>query len=192
MKKGTLLFVTLFMVLGLTAQSHYKVDPAHSSVNFKVKHMGITFVHGKFEKFDGGIIGNLNNTDEMRVFFNVEIASINTSVPMRDNHLKSADFFEAEKYAAMTFESTRVEKVDDQNYKLHGKLQIKDVTKDTTFDVVYGGTVKGQDGSETIGFIAKNKINRLDYHVAYDPDGLGIGKEVAITLYLEFKSASGM
>ena len=94
MKKGTLLFFTLFMVLGLTAQSHYKVDPAHSSVNFKVKHMGITFVQGKFEKFDGGIIGNLNNTDDVRVFFNVETASINTSVPMRDNHLKSADFFE--------------------------------------------------------------------------------------------------
>lgn len=192
MKKGTLLLVALFVGLGLMAQSHYKVDPAHSSVNFKVKHMGITYVSGKFDKFDGGIIGNLGKMEEARVFFNVEVASVNTSVPMRDDHLRSADFFDVEKYPAMTFESSRIEKVDDKNYKLHGKLQIKDVTKDVTFDVVYGGVVKAEDGTETLGFIAKNTINRLDYHIAYDPDGMGIGKEVAITLYLEFKSASSV
>jgi len=192
MKRKTLLLIAFFIGLGLMAQSPYKVDPAHTSVNFKVKHMGITFVNGKFEKFDGGIIGNPDKMEEARVFFNVETASVNTSVSMRDDHLRSADFFDVEKYPAMTFESSRIEKVDDKNYKLHGKLQIKDVTKDVIFDVVYGGTVKGQDGTETAGFIAKNKINRLDYHIAYDPDGLGIGKEVAITLYLEFKRATGM
>ena len=192
MKRKTLLLIAFFVGLGLMAQSPYKVDPAHTSVNFKVKHMGITFVNGKFEKFDGGIIGNPDKMEEARVFFNVETASVNTSVSMRDDHLRSADFLDVEKYPAMTFESSRIEKVDDKNYKLHGKLQIKDVTKDVIFDVVYGGTVKGQDGTETAGFIAKNKINRLDYHVAYDPDGLGIGKEVAITLYLEFKRATGM
>jgi polyisoprenoid-binding protein YceI len=192
MKRKTLLLIAFFVGLGLMAQSPYKVDPAHTSVNFKVKHMGITFVSGKFEKFDGGIIGNPDKMEEARVFFNVETASVNTSVSMRDDHLRSADFLDVEKYPAMTFESSRIEKVDDKNYKLHGKLQIKDVTKDVIFDVVYGGTVKGQDGTETAGFIAKNKINRLDYHVAYDPDGLGVGKEVAITLYLEFKRATGM
>ncbi|MFA7582565.1 MAG: YceI family protein [Proteiniphilum sp.] len=192
MKRKTLLLIAFFIGLGLMAQSPYKVDPAHTSVNFKVKHMGITFVNGKFEKFDGGIIGNPDKMEEARVFFNVKTASVNTSVSMRDDHLRSADFFDVEKYPAMTFESSRIEKVDDKNYKLHGKLQIKDVTKDVIFDVVYGGTVKGQDGTETAGFIAKNKINRLDYHIAYDPDGLGIGKEVAITLYLEFKRATGM
>lgn len=192
MKRKTLLLIAFFIGLGLMAQSPYKVDPAHTSVNFKVKHMGITFVNGKFEKFDGGIIGNPDKMEEARVFFNVETASVNTSVSMRDDHLRSADFFDVEKYPAMTFESSRIEKVDDKNYKLHGKLQIKDVAKDVIFDVVYGGTVKGQDGTETAGFIAKNKINRLDYHIAYDPDGLGIGKEVAITLYLEFKRATGM
>jgi len=108
---------------------------------------------------------------------------------MRDNHLRSADFFDVEKYPSMSFESTGIEKVDEKKYKLNGKLQIKDVTKDVTFDVIYGGVVKGQDGGETAGFIAKTAINRLDYNVSYDPDGLGIGKEVMITLYLEFKSA---
>lgn len=108
---------------------------------------------------------------------------------MRDDHLRSADFFEVEKYPAMTFESTRIEKVDDKKYKLHGKLQIKDVTKDVTFDVTYGGLVKGENGEETVGFIAKNKINRLDYNVAYNPDATVIGKDIMITLFLEFKSA---
>jgi polyisoprenoid-binding protein YceI len=178
------------MALGLSAQSNYKVDGAHSSVNFKLKHKGITFVNGKFEKFDGEIFGNLSNPSEMRISFNVETASVNTSVPMRDNHLRSADFFEVEKYPSMSFESTRVEKIDDEHYKLHGKLQIKDVTKETTFDVIYGGSAQGQNGSETIGFIAKNTINRFDYNVAYDPNAGTLSKDVEITLFLEFRSAT--
>jgi len=190
MKKGILLLITFFAVLTLMAQSHYKVDPAHTSVNFKVKHSGITFVNGKFDKFDGGIIGSLDKMEEARVFFNVEVGSVNTSVPMRDDHLRSADFFDVEKHPAMTFESTHIDKVDEKKYKLHGKLQIKDVTRDAIFDVIYGGVVKGENGAETAGFIAKSSINRLDYHVAYDPEGLGIGKEVMITLYLEFKRAA--
>lgn len=187
MKKILLFFVALLTGLSLIAQSQYKIDPAHSSVNFKVKHSGITFVNGKFEKFDGGIIGSMSNPEQARVFFNVDIASINTSVKMRDDHLLSADFFEVAKFPSMTFESTSIEKVSDENYKLNGKLQIKDVTRDVTFDVVYGGSVVGQNGTEVVGFIAKNTINRLDYNINYDPDGAGIGKEVHITLYLEFK-----
>ena len=187
MKKILLLSIALIAGLSLMAQAQYKVDPAHTSINFKVKHSGITFVNGKFEKFDGGIIGDINNLEKARVFFNVDVASINTSVEMRDNHLRSADFFEVENFPAMTFESTSIEKVEGDKYKLHGKLQIKDVTKDVTFDVKYGGLVKGDDGSEVVGFIAKNTINRIEYNVAYDPDGAGIGKDVHIVLYLEFK-----
>ena len=186
MKKILLLSIALIAGLSLMAQAQYKVDPAHTSINFKVKHSGITFVNGKFEKFDGGIIGDINNLEQARVFFNVDVASINTSVEMRDNHLRSADFFEVENFPAMTFESTSIEKVEGDNYKLHGKLQIKDVTKDVTFDVKYGGLVKGDDGSEVVGFIAKNTINRIEYNVAYDPDGAGIGKDVHIKVHLQF------
>ena len=93
MKKVILLSIALIAGFSLMAQSQYKVDPAHTSVNFKVNHSGITFVNGKFEKFDGGIIGDMNNIEQARVFFNVDIASINTSVEMRDNHLRIADFF---------------------------------------------------------------------------------------------------
>ncbi|WP_298653258.1 YceI family protein [uncultured Proteiniphilum sp.] len=188
MKRITLFLIVFTACFGLMAQSNYKVDPAHASVNFKVKHNGITFVQGRFEKFDGAIIGSPGSLESARVFFNVNVESIHTSVQMRDDHLRSADFFEVKRFPTMSFESTGIEKVENDKYKLHGKLQIKDVTKDVTFDVVYGGVVKGKDGSEVVGFIAKNKINRLDYNIAYDPEGLGVGKDVFITLFLEFKN----
>lgn len=188
MKRGVFFFIVLTVCFGLTAQSHYKVDPAHASVNFKVKHSGITFVQGRFDKFDGAIIGNPQQLESARVFFNVEVESINTGIPMRDDHLRTADFFEVKRFPTMSFESTSIEKVEEDKYKLRGKLQIKDVAKDVTFDVKYGGAVKGEDGSEVVGFTAKNKINRLDYNIAFDPDGAGIGKDVFITLFLEFKN----
>ena len=188
MKRGIFFLIIFTACFGLMAQSNYKVDPAHSSVNFKVKHNGITFVQGRFDKFDGAVIGNPNRLESARVFFNVEVESINTGVSKRDDHLRSADFFEVKRFPTMSFESTGIEKVEDNKYKLHGKLQIKDVTKDVSFDVVYGGMVKGENGSEVIGFTAENKINRLDYNIAYDPEGLGIGKDIFITLFLEFKN----
>lgn len=190
MSKVFLIISTVMLSVGLMAQSSYKVDPAHSSVNFKVKHLGITFVSGKFDKFDGGVIGSLDNMEQAKVFFNVETASINTSVAPRDKHLRSADFFDVEKFPAMSFESTSIEKVDDKNYKLNGMLQIKDVSKPVTFEVKYGGVTKDGKGVEIIGFIAKHTINRFDYNVAYDPELKSIGKDVDITLYLEFKNAA--
>ncbi|RNC65347.1 YceI family protein [Proteiniphilum sp. X52] len=188
MKRGLFFSIIFTACFGVMAQSNYKVDPAHASVNFKVKHNGITFVQGRFDQFDGAIIGSPGQLESARVFFNVEVESINTGIPMRDDHLRSADFFEVERFPIMSFESTGIEKVEDNNYKLHGKLQIKDVAKDVTFDVVYGGAVKGEDGTEVVGFTAKHQINRLDYNIAFDPDGAAIGKEVFITLFLEFKS----
>lgn len=188
MKRVTFLLIIFAAGVGLMAQSNYKVDPAHASVNFKVKHNGITFVQGRFDKFDGAIIGSPAQLESARVFFNVDVESINTGIAMRDNHLRSADFFDVQKFPAMSFESTGVEKGEDGNYKLHGKLQIKDVTKDVVFDVVYGGQAKGENGTEIIGFTATHKINRLDYNIAFDPDGVGIGKDVFITLFLEFKN----
>lgn len=188
MKKITFTLFAVLLGLSLSAQTSFKVDAAHSSINFKVKHLGITFVSGKFDKFDGGVTGSLSNLENSRVFFNVETSSVNTNVKMRDDHLRSADFFDVEKFPAMSFESTSIEKVDNENYKLKGILQIKDVSKPVTFDVKYGGTVKGRNGEDIFGFVAKKSINRLDYNVSYDPELSSIGKDVHITLYLEFKN----
>lgn len=187
MKKIFFALAIFFMSFGLMAQSSYKVDVVHASINFKVKHLGITFVNGKFEKFDGGIVGNVANFEAARVFFNVDVASINTSVEARDNHLKSADFFEEERFPSMSFESTSIEKVDDENYKLNGMLQIKDVSKAVTFDVKFRGTTTGRESEQIAGFVASCTINRFDFNVDYDPSGTAIGKDVHIKLYLEFK-----
>ncbi|MDO5522477.1 MAG: YceI family protein [Bacteroidia bacterium] len=188
MKKITLIIASLFLMGGLMAQTKYSVDKAHASVNFKIKHMGITFVNGSFTSFDGFVEGDLNQMEKARVEFTVDTKSIDTRVERRDDHLRSADFFEVEKYPQMSFKSTGIEKVDDENYKLNGLLTIKDVTKPVTFDVKYGGKVTGKDGKDVIGFTAKNTINRLDYNVSYDPDAATVGKDVAIVLYMEFKA----
>lgn len=182
-----LLLVIAGFSLGLSAQSTYKTDPYHSSVNFKIKHLAISFVKGKFDKFEGTLTGNPSDPTTAKVSFTVETPSINTGVEARDNHLRSADFFEVEKYPTMSFKSTSVEMIDDKHFKLNGVLTIKDVSKPTTFMVTYGGLVKGEDGTNTVGFVAENTINRLDYNVSYDATSGMIGKKVDITLYLEFK-----
>ena len=184
MKKVLFVVLAVLVTGGLFSQTTYKVDPYHSSINFKVKHMGISFVNGKFEKFDGTIHGSDFTT--AKVDFTVDVNSINTSVPPRDKHLRSADFFEVEKFPQMKFSSTSFQK-SGENYKLSGNLTIKDVTRAVNFDVKMGGAAKGEDGAAIHGFSAKTTINRFDYNVAYDPELSSIGKDVPIYLYLEFK-----
>ncbi len=185
MKKNLFVLLSaLFISSAMFAQTTYKVDPYHTSINFKVKHLGISFVNGKFEKFDGKITGSDFKT--AKVDFTVDVNSINTSVTPRDNHLRSADFFEVEKFPQMKFTSTSFKK-KGKKYKLTGNLTIKDVTRQVTFDVKMGGKNKAQDGAEIHGFTAKTTINRFDYNVAYDPDLKSIGKDVTIILHLEFK-----
>lgn len=185
MKKTLFVLLTaLFISSGLFAQTTYKVDPYHTSINFKVKHLGISFVNGKFDKFDGTIYGSDFKT--AKVDFTVDVNSVNTSVEPRDNHLRSADFFEVEKFPKMTFTSTSFKK-KGKKYKLAGNLTIKDVTRPVVFDVKMGGETKGQDGSAIHGFSAKTTINRFDYNVNFDKETALIGKDVTIYLHLEFK-----
>lgn len=178
------------------AQTKWTTDPAHSFVNFSVKHSGISFVDGSFKKFEGTIEASKADLTDAKINFTVDVASINTSVEMRDNHLKSDDFFSAAKFPTMTFVSTSFKKqgvkspkVETTVYVLKGKLTIKDVTKDVSFFVNYGGTAKDQQGNTKAGFMATTKINRLDYNIKYDPTGAGIAKDINITLNLQFAQA---
>ncbi|HHT29734.1 YceI family protein [Petrimonas mucosa] len=186
MKKVCLTLSLFTLVFGLMAQTKFSVDKAHSSVNFKVKHNGISFVNGSFNTFDGFVVGDLNNLQDARIEFTVDARSIDTRIEPRDNHLRGADFFDTEKYPQILFKSTGIEKIDDKNYKLKGLITLKDVTKAVTFDVVYGGKIVGRGGKDVIGFIAKGRINRFDFNVAYDPDGKTIAKDVDLILYMEF------
>jgi len=185
MKKVFLTFVfALLSVVGF-AQTGWQVDPMHSSVNFNIKHMGISFVQGRFDKFDGKAVTKGNTLDNAELSFNVNVSSINTGVEMRDNHLKSADFFDAEKFPAMTFVTSSVVKEKNNSYMVKGKLTIKDVTKEISVPVTFGGVTKNQQGKEVMGFQAAFKVNRLDYNIKYDPTGAGVAKEVDVNLYFE-------
>lgn len=184
MKKILLLAGAALFSLQTIAQTTWKVDPAHSSVNFTIKHMGINLVPGYFEKFDGSMRSDAKDFKDAKVEFTVQTASINTHVDMRDNHLRSADFFEVEKFPEMKFTSTKMVK-SGKDYKLHGNLTIKDVTKPVVFDVLYGGMAKDQKGGEKVGFMATATINRLDYNINYDPSGQGVAKNVEIKIYTE-------
>lgn len=185
MKRITLLLSILFISLGAFAQTTWSADPYHSTINFKIKHMGLTFIPGKFDKFSGTMTSSKADFSDAKIAFTVESNSINTGVEPRDKHLKSADFFDVEKFPALKFVSTEFKKSNADKYILKGNLTIKDVTKPVTFEVKYGGKTKDQEGNPKIGFTAKNTINRFDYNVSYDPTGTAVAKDVDIIIYLE-------
>lgn len=186
MKKTIVLLAITMFAISSFAQDQWKIDPAHSSLNFTISHSGISLVNGKFVDYTGVITINGEEFETASVDFTVKVESINTNVEMRDNHLKSADFFEVEKYPNMTFKSTKLLATGQpDHYLLHGKLTIKDVTKDVTFDAYFGGKVEGDQGQK-IGIKAKTTINRFDYNINYDPAAAGIGKDVNIVVHAQF------
>lgn len=142
MRKLFLTFVFAFISIVSFAQSAWVVDQMHSSVNFNIKHMGISFVQGKFDKFDGKVSTAGNNLDKGTFDFIVYPATINTGVEKRDQHLMSADFFDAEKFHEIKFEGFTVTKGKDNTYTLRGKLTIKDVTKEISVPATFGGVAK--------------------------------------------------
>ena len=196
MKKAFLLLLAVSISVASFAQTKWTVDPMHSFVNFSVKHMGISFVDGTFKKFDGSITSAKPDLTDAKISFSADVNSISTNVEMRDNHLKTDDFFNAEKYPKMTFVSTSFKrqaakspKQISNTYFLKGNLTIRDVTKEVTFLVTYGGTAKDQQGNTKAGFKATTTVNRLDYNIKYDPTGMGVGKDINITLNLQFAQA---
>ncbi|MFZ4930341.1 YceI family protein [Chryseobacterium sp. Mn2064] len=185
MKKVFLSFVfALFSVVAF-AQGTWEVDPMHSSINFNIKHMGINFVQGRFDKFSGRVTNSAANLDNADFNFELSVRSINTGVEMRDRHLVSPDFFDAEKFPAIEFKSTSITKDKSNNYVLKGKLTIKNVEKEISVPVTFGGITKNKDGKEIMGIQTKFSINRLDYGIKYDPTGAGVAKDVEITGYFE-------
>jgi len=186
MKKFISLIALLFFSVNALAQTQWKVDPYHTSLNFNISHSGISIVNGKFMDYTGKLTtdgAGLSNAD---VEFTVKVNSINTNVEDRDNHLRSADFFEVDTYPNMTFKSTKIIATGKPDgYLLYGKLTIKDVTKDVIFDVQYGGIAKSEQG-EKLGVKATTTINRFDYNINYDPMAAGIGKDVSIIIHSQF------
>jgi polyisoprenoid-binding protein YceI len=164
------------------------LDPAHSEVTFKVKHLMIANVKGNFTSFNAEIDGEDFATAPIRV--TIDAASISTNNADRDAHLKSADFFDAEKFGTLTFEGISMTKKDDEEYALKGKLTIKEVTREVTLDVEFGGTNKDPWGNEKAAFSVTGKINRkewgLNWNAALETGGVLVGEEVKISADVQF------
>lgn len=189
MKKIALLFVVTLFSVATFAQTKYNVDSYHSFLNFSVGHLGISFVDGRMDKYDGSLEMNNEDITTAKFNFTIDANSVNTGVQMRDDHLRSADFFEVEKYKEIKFVSTSIKK-DGKNYKLTGNLTIKDVTKPVTFDLVYGGLLADDgQGNQKVGFQATTTIDRTAFNINYDPTGMGIAKDVKFIVNLEFNKA---
>lgn len=182
----------LFFALSFSsyAQSTWAVDPSHSKVNFSVSHLVISEVDGHFSKYDGTLKTSKDDFSDAAISFNVDVTSINTGNEGRDQHLNAEDFFHTAKYPKMTFESTSFKKKGSGKYELKGKLTMRGVTKNVTFDVKHGGIAKDGYGNTRAGFIAKTSLNRIDYGVAWNAKtehgGWTVGEEVNIVLKLEF------
>ena len=168
----------------------WSVDNAHSGVKFTVSHMVISEVEGSFKTFTGSIAAAKPDFTDAQIEFSVDVASISTDNEMRDKHLKSEDFFSAEKFPKMTFKSTSFKKLSAKAYELYGNLTIRDVTKKVKFVVVYGGTAKDPYGNIKAGFKATTTIKRIEYGLKWnnltETGGAMVGKDVTITINAEF------
>ena len=146
----------------------WKIDNAHSEVNLSVRHMMISTVRGRFEKFTGTVEFNEEHPAQSSVDVQIEAASINTRDPKRDGHLKSPDFLNADVYPYLTFKHKRIEVVDDSHGRIIGDLTIRDITKEVVLDVTFNGKAKSPWGQESAGFSATTKINRKDWDLNWN------------------------
>jgi|SRR5581483_4439358 polyisoprenoid-binding protein YceI len=165
------------------------IDNSHSTIQFAVKHLGISTVRGTFEKFSGTVEADEKNPTAAQVEVNIDAASINTRDEKRDGHLRSPDFFDAETYPYLTFKSKRVEQIDAEHGRLIGDLTIKDITKEVVLNFEFAGLAKSPWGTTSAGFSAETKINRkdwnLNWNVALEAGGWLVGEEVKISIELE-------
>lgn len=167
----------------------WKIDPAHSEVNFTVRHMMISNVRGRFERFSGVVEFDEANPAASSVSVAIEADSINTREAQRDGHLKSGDFLNAAEFPQLTFESKRIEVVDANHGKIIGDLTIRGVTREVVLDTEFNGIVKSPFGSTNAGFSATTSINRKDWglvwNVALETGGLLVGEDIKIAIELE-------
>jgi polyisoprenoid-binding protein YceI len=164
----------------------WKIDNAHTQVNFSAKHMMVTNVRGTFHDVDGTIELDENDPTRSRGEFRVSAASVDTNFGARDTHLRSPDFFDAERFPGITFVSTRVEQVGDDRFTVTGDLTIREVTKPLTFDVTLEGIVPGMSGARHAGLSATAKVVRADWdlnwNVALEQGGWLVGKEIKLDI----------
>jgi polyisoprenoid-binding protein YceI len=147
----------------------YEIDQAHTHIGFTAKHLAVSTVHGSFNKFEGGFESPDDDYTKARGEVKVELASLESQSDQRDTHLRSADFFDVEKYPYMTFKLTSIEPVDEENFKVTGDLTIKDITKPLVLEATIEGRLPDPfGGKERVGISARGQINRKDWGLTFD------------------------
>ena len=146
----------------------WAIDPTHSEIHFKVRHMMVSNVTGSFDKFEGSVESENEDFEGADIAFSADVASISTNNADRDKHLRSDDFFNAEKYPKLTFQSTSFTKKSNGDYELKGNLTIRNVTKPVTLGVEYNGSAVDPYGQTKAGFEISGKINRKEYNLKWD------------------------
>ncbi len=166
----------------------WNIDPTHSEVQFKVKHLVISTVTGTFNKFEGKVESESEDFDGAKASFSLDVNSIDTNVTDRDAHLKSDDFFSAEKYPSINFEG-KLSKVSDNKYKLNGPLTIKETTKEVELNVELGGIMVDGYGQTKAGFEISGSINRKEFGLTWsmvtEAGGVVVGDDVKLQLNVQ-------
>jgi len=167
----------------------WQIDPMHSEIQFKVKHLVISTVTGSFQKFEGKIESETNDFNDAKVSFTADIDSISTNNEQRDGHLKSDDFFSAAKFPHLTFEGTSFKQVNGDEYELKGHMTIRDITKEITLKVELGGVAQDPYGNTKAGFSIEGTINRKDFGLAWsaitEAGGVVVSDEVKLILNVQ-------
>lgn len=171
------------------SKSVWQIDPAHTGVEFAVKHMMISTVKGRFGEVSGTITLDEADLSGSSVEVEIDAASIDTRQPDRDAHLRSADFFDVEKFPKLTFRSRRIEVAGGDRFRVIGDLKIRDVTREVVLDATYEGRGKDPWGNEKAGFTAQTSIDRRDFgltwNAALETGGILVGNEIKINLEVQ-------
>lgn len=176
--------------IATATQTKWTVDKAHTEVEFKARHLVISTVSGQFKEFDGVVHTHGEGLEGAEVDFTIQAASIDTNNTDRDNHLRSDDFFNAEKFPEIKFCNGTLDQKEDDKYLLKGELTIRDITRPVELEVVYGGSVTDPYGNEKAGFEVKGKINRKDYNLSWnavtEAGNVVVGDTIRIQVNVQF------
>jgi len=169
--------------------NNWNIDATHSGINFSIRHLVVSKVRGRFAKYTGAVKIDDDDITRSVVEATIDASSIDTGTPQRDDHLRSADFFDVEKFPELRFRSRRIEKVADAKYRVTGDLTIRDVTREVSLDVEYGGKAKDPRGDERAGFVARASLDRKDFGLQWnqllEAGGAIVGDQVDIEIDIE-------
>jgi polyisoprenoid-binding protein YceI len=174
----------------MATSTKWVLDPMHSEVQFKVKHLVISTVSGFFKTFEGELTTTDDKFEDAEVSFSLDVNSIDTTQAQRDEHLKSAEFFDAATYPKITFKSTAIKATGDDEYALTGDLTIKDVTKPVTLKAEFGGSADDFYGNTKAGFEVTGKINRKEFGLTWDgvteAGSIVVGEDIKLIINVQF------